>query len=96
MRITRILVTDTGADVTLYLEGPIERAQSSDFYCTIGLEGDGISERASIYGIDEFQALLLSIKHLEHLADQTSASIAPRRLFWELGQEGNQFGLIVK
>lgn len=96
MRITRVLITDTGAYVNIYLEGPNEGEQSSDFYCNIGLDGDDISERAKIYGIDQFQALLLSIKHLEYLAEKTSASIAPGRLFWELGQEGNQFGLVVK
>lgn len=93
MRIERALSTDDGSIVQLYLEGPEASEQASDYYCIIGLEGGGISECRKIYGVDQFQAVMLSLRHLKFLAEKAAQSIAPRRLSWESGDDDNVFGL---
>lgn len=93
MRIERALSTDDGAVVHLYLEGPTASERELEYYCTIGVKGEGLSECAKIYGIDQVQAVILSLRHLRFLAERFSLLIAPRRLFWELGDEADVFGL---
>lgn len=93
MRIERALSTDDGSVVQLYLEGPDASERELEYYCTIGLDGGGISECRKIYGIDQFQAVILSLRHLNFLAEKAAQSIAPRRLSWEFGDDENVFGL---
>lgn len=93
MRIERILSTDDGAVVQIYLEGPEFSEQALECYCIIGLNGGGISECKKIYGTDQFQAVILSLRHLGFLAEKAAQSITPRQLFWEAGDNENIFGL---
>ena len=93
VRIERALSTDDGAVVQLYLEGPNASERELEYYCIIGLDGGGISERRKIYGIDQFQAVILSLRHLNFLAEKAALSIAPRELSWKLGDNENIFGL---
>lgn len=94
MRIERELSTNLGEKVVLYVYPPIEGDRNDEFFCIVGLEGAGINKTSKIYGIDPMQALLLSIRHLSGFLERGSASIHPRRLVWDLGEEGDEFGLI--
>lgn len=93
MRIERILSTSDGEDVRLYLEGPQKTEREGDYFCIIGLDGAGISEYKKIYGVDQFQALILSLRHLNYLVNKTAQSIIPRQLSWTAGDDENIFGL---
>lgn len=93
MRIERALSTDDGTIVHLYLEGPEASEKESEYYCVIGLEGGGISECRKIYGVDQIQAIILSLRHLKFMAEKAAQSLVPRRLSWESGDDDNVFGL---
>lgn len=50
MRIERLLSTNDGEVVVLYVDSPKASERESEYYCKIGLEGGSISETATIYG----------------------------------------------
>ena len=95
MRTERVLTTDAGEDVVLYVEQPKKGRSENEFSCVIGIEGRGISKSTVIYGIDPMQALILAIRHLSGFVERVSKSIHPRRLSWELGEDENDFGLVI-
>jgi len=85
MRIERELFTDSGDRVVLYMEFPQKETRSHEFSCKIGISGSGIEEAARIYGVDAFQAIILSIRHVPALLGRASKAAHPRRLLWEFG-----------
>ncbi len=95
MRIERKLSTDLGEEVVLYIEQPTASRHKDEFSCKIGLESVSINKNEIIYGIDPMQALLLSIRHLSSFVERNSEAIHPRRLVWELGEEEDEFGLLI-
>ena len=95
MRTERLLITDTGENVILYVEQPKKGCNDHEFICVIGIEGYDLNTSTVIYGIDSMQALLLAIRHLSGFVERASRSIRPRRLIWELGEGENDFGLVI-
>lgn len=93
MRIERELESNLKEKVILYLDGPIKSSRKSEFFCKIGLLGDKVKKEEIIYGIDQFQALILAMRHLNNFVLRASQSISPSYLTWELGDGRDDFGL---
>lgn len=93
MLIERSLSTDGGDEVILYFKGPEKSESRDEYFCEIRLIGSGIDAQETIYGIDQFQSVILSIRHLDYFVSKISKSISPRYLKWELGSGMGDFGL---
>lgn len=95
MRIERELLTNMGGRVVLYVDIPRESDRNNEFYCKIGLDGDGVQASEMIFGIDAMQALILAMRHLNAFVLRVSKSMHPNHLSWELGAEEGDFGLLL-
>lgn len=79
--------------VVLYLDGPHKSDRDDEFFCIVGLLGCEIDEKEVIFGIDQFQAVILAMRHANSFTVRIARKIYPRLIQWELGSKPDDFGL---
>lgn len=91
MRWTRTLNNlDQQVEVVI---GPVEREQSSgDCYCHWQIIGLGEDKSGEVFGIDEIQAVLLSLQLVRMMLEAT-AEFQAGNLQWEAGMDPTDLGL---
>lgn len=96
MRISRNLSSDNGRCIKIYLEGPIKSDDTPDYYCNVGICSVDRSRNVRIYGLDEFQALILALRQLQFIVERFAEDALPERIYWDCGQDSDPFGLSVE